>query len=71
MGAIAYLTGSFGGVPSLRNASITIGRWLWNAVDQLTYAFAIAVTVDLIVAAFLFVTEQALALLGFGRLEYQ
>jgi hypothetical protein len=71
IGAVAYLTGMFSGAPSLRNASIAIGRWLWNAVDQLTYAFAIAVTVDLVVAAALFVTEQALALLGFGRLKYR
>ena len=70
IGAIAYFSGVFVGTPSLRNASIAIGRWLWNAVDQLTYAFAIAVAVDLVFAAALFVAEQALAFLGFGRLEY-
>lgn len=71
IGAVAYFSGVFAGTPSLRSASIAIGRWLWNAVDQLTYAFAIAVTVDLVFAAALFVAEQALALLGFGRLEYR
>ena len=71
IGAVAYLSGVFDGAPSLRSASIAIGRWLWNAVDQLTYAFAIAVMVDLVFAAALFVTEQGLALLGVGRLEYR
>ena len=71
VGAIAYFSGIFAGTSALRSASIAIGRWLRNAVDQLTYAFAIAVTVDLVFAAALLVTEQTLALLGFGRLEYR
>jgi hypothetical protein len=71
VGALAYFSGLLDGVPSVRRASITLGRWLWDAVNQLTYAFSIVVIVDIVVAASLFAFEQALALLGFGRLEYR
>jgi hypothetical protein len=70
-GAVVYLSGVFNGAPIVRSASTAIGRWLGNAADQLTYAFAIAVAVNLVVAATLFVAEQTLAILGFGRLEFR
>jgi hypothetical protein len=71
IGALAYFSGLFEGVPSIRSAAATIERYIWDAVDQLTYAFLIVVIVDLVAAASLFVIEQALALLGVGRLEYR
>ena len=71
IGAVAYFSGALDGSPIARSASVTIGRWLWNAVDQLTYAFAIAVAVNLVVAAILLVIEQAMAIFGFGRLEFK
>jgi hypothetical protein len=40
-------------------------------MDQLTWAFGITVAVDFVIAAILFATEQALGLLGFGRLQYR
>jgi hypothetical protein len=71
VGAVAYLTGIVDSVPSVRRASMALGDWLWTAGEQLTYAFVIAVIVDVVVAATLFLLEQALALFGLGRLEYR
>jgi hypothetical protein len=71
VGALAYFSGLLEGVPSVRRASVALERWLWAAVDQLAYTFSIVVIVDVVVAAILFALEQALALLGFGRLEYR
>ncbi len=65
VGALVYFAGLFDQI------SYTLGRWARNAADQLTYTFAITVIVDLFVVAALFVIEQALALFGFGRLEYR
>lgn len=62
-GLVQFLTiGSF---------ALTVGSWVRNAVDQLTWAFGITVAVDLIIAATLFVAEQTLGMLGFGRLHYR
>jgi hypothetical protein len=65
-----YVTGL---VQSLTTGSfaVTAGSWVRSAMDQLTWAFGITVAVDLVVAALLFVTEQTLGLLGFGRLQYR
>jgi hypothetical protein len=52
-------------------AVIAVSGWVRDAVDQLTWAFGITVAVDLVIAAILFVVEQTLALLGFGRLQYR
>jgi hypothetical protein len=71
VGALAYLSGVLNDVPSVRRVSTALGDWLWTAGEQLTYAFTIAVIVDVVVAATLFLLEQALALFGLGRLEYQ
>jgi hypothetical protein len=71
VGIVAYLTGIMNSAPSVRRASMALGDWLWTAGEQLTYAFAIAVIVDVVVAAILFLFEQALALFGLGRLEYR
>jgi hypothetical protein len=61
-GLVQFLsTGSF---------AFAVGTWVGNAADQLTWAFGITVAVDLIIAAILFITEQALGVLGFGRLQY-
>jgi hypothetical protein len=65
MGALVYFSGLFDQI------SYTLGRWARNAADQLSYTFAITVILDLFVVAALFVIEQALALLGFGQLEYR
>jgi len=62
-GLVGFLTaGSF-----VRTAS----SWVRNMMDQRAWGFGITVAVDLIIAAILFVTEQALGLLGFGRLQYR
>jgi hypothetical protein len=71
LGALAYFSGLFEGVPSVRSASMALGRWLQDAASQLTYAFAIAVLVDVVVATALLLVEQLLALLGLGRLQYR
>jgi hypothetical protein len=71
VGLVAYLTGVLDSAPSVRRATTAVGDWLWTAGEQLTYAFAIAVIVDVVVAATLFLIEQALALFGLGRLEYR
>jgi hypothetical protein len=65
VGALVYFSGLFDQI------SYTLGLWARNAADQLTYAFAITVIVDFCVMGALFVLEQALALFGFGRLEYR
>jgi hypothetical protein len=68
--AFVYLTGLIQFFTS-GSFSITLTRWVQNAVDQLTWAFGITVAVDLVIAAILFVTEQTLGLLGIGRLQYR
>jgi hypothetical protein len=65
VGALVYFSGLFDMI------SYELGRWARSAVTQLSYAFATAVLIDLVFAAVLFATEQALALLGFGRLQYR
>jgi len=57
-----FTTGSF---------AITANNWARGVVDQLTWAFGITVAVDLVIAAILFITEQTLGLMGFGRLQYR
>ena len=64
-GALFYFTGLF------KVYSDSIGRWVRNAGTQLTYAFAVTAAVDLIFAALLFLVEQALALIGMGRIQYR
>jgi hypothetical protein len=64
LGALAYFSGL------LRAVSTPLGQWMRVAANQLTYAFAVTVAVDLVMAVAAFVTEQALGLLGFGRLQY-
>jgi len=51
--------------------ALTVGSWIRNTMNQLTWAFGITVAVDLIIAGLLLVTEQTLGLLGFGRLQYR
>ena len=65
VGALVYFSGLFDQI------SYTLGRWARNATDQLTYTFAVTVILDLLVVVALFVIEQALALFGFGKLEYR
>jgi hypothetical protein len=68
--AFVYLTGLVEVLTTGSFAS-TVSSWVRTAMDQLTWAFGITVAVDLIIAAVLFVTEQTLGLLGFGRLRYR
>jgi hypothetical protein len=70
LAGFVYLTGLVE-VLSTGSAAITVSAWVRGAVDQLTWAFGITVAVDLIIAAILFITEQTLGLLGFGRLHYR
>jgi hypothetical protein len=48
-----------------------IGTWLQYSIDYLTYAFAITIVIDIIFGTILFLIEQGLGLLGFGRIEYR
>lgn len=64
VGALVYFSGLFDAL------SGSLNSWLRNGANRLTYAFAVTVLIDLGFAAALFVIEQALALLGFGRLKY-
>jgi hypothetical protein len=68
--AFVYLTGL---APALVSGSLalTVGSWARTTTDQLIWAFGITVAVDVVIAALLFITEQTLGLLGFGRLQYQ
>jgi hypothetical protein len=65
IGALIYFSGLFDAL------SGTLTRWLNNGASQLTLAFAVTVAVDLVFAVVLWIAEQLLALLGFGRLEYR
>jgi hypothetical protein len=64
VGAILYFAGL------LDKYAGPLGRWARDGTSYLTYAFAVAAAVDLVFAAVLFLTEQGLALLGFGRIKY-
>ena len=50
--------------------SITLSRWAANGVGYLAYAFATAAAIDLVFVVLIFVFEQGLGLLGFGRIQY-
>jgi hypothetical protein len=63
-GAIFYFSGLFD------TYSDSLERWVRSGTNQLTYAFAVIVIVDIVFAALLFLIEQGLALLGFGRVKY-
>jgi hypothetical protein len=65
MGALAYFSGL---VDAL---SAPAERWIQAGADRLVYAFGITVLADVVLAACLFLAEQGLALLGFGRLRYR
>ena len=65
LGALALFSGL------LKAVAAPLGQWLRVAADQLTYACAVTVVVDLVMAIGVFAAEQALGLLGFGRLEYR
>jgi hypothetical protein len=69
LAALVYLTGLVQFLTS-GSAAIAVTSWVQHAADQLTWAFGITVTVDLIIVAILWITELTLGLLGFGRLEY-
>jgi hypothetical protein len=63
-GAVFYFTGLFD------IYSDSLQSWVRRGTDLLTYAFAFTAVLDFVVAGLLFLIEQALALLGFGRLKY-
>jgi len=63
-GMILYFTGL------LDTFSGPLARWARGAASQLTYAFGVTVAVDLAFAILVFVAEQGLGLLGFGRIRY-
>jgi hypothetical protein len=65
IGALAFFSGL------LKAVATPLGQWLRVAASQLIYACAVTVAVDLVMAAGVFAAEQALGLLGFGRLEYR
>jgi len=65
VGALAYFSGLFDQVAGSLHA------WVRTGTNRLTYAFAVTVAIDLAFAIVLFVVEQTLALLGFGRLLYR
>ena len=65
VGALAYFSGL------LRAVATPLGPWLRLGANQLTYAFVVTLAVDLVIAIAVFVAEQTLGLLGFGRLEYR
>jgi hypothetical protein len=69
--AAVYFGGVLDQLSAGRALSLTASVWMREAVAQLTLAFGVTVAVDLVVAAVLFVIEQTLALLGFGRLQYR
>ena len=62
---ILYFTGL------LDTFSQPVARWAQSTASQLTYAFGVAVAVDLAFAILLFTAEQGLGLLGFGRVRYR
>jgi len=64
-GIILYFTGL------LDTFSQPVARWAQSTASQLTYAFGVTVAVDLAFAILLFVVEQGLGLLGFGRVHYR
>jgi membrane-associated protease RseP (regulator of RpoE activity) len=64
VGAALHFSGLLGG------ASATISRWAAGAASLLSYAFAATVAVDLLFAVLLLIIEGGLALIGFGRVEY-
>jgi len=64
VGAILYFAGL------LDDLSAAVGGWAYEVMNLLTYAFALTAIVDLVFGLFLFLTEQLLALLGFGRIRY-
>lgn len=64
-GAVFYFTGLFD------IYSDPLESWARRGVYQLTHAFAFIAIVDLAFAVLLFLVEQGLALLGFGRLRYR
>ena len=65
LGAVLYFSGL------LDTYSVILARWGRNSASQLTYAFTVTAAVDLIFATVLFLVEQVLALLGFGRVQYR
>jgi hypothetical protein len=65
VGAVLYFTGL------LEAVSVPLSRWGTNSVNQLAYAFAVMVVVDGAFVVVLFVIEQALGLVGLGRVQYQ
>lgn len=64
-GIILYFTGLLDAI------SLPVARWARTTATRLTYAFGVAVAVDLAFAILLFVAEQGLGLLGFGRVRYR
>ena len=62
--AVIYFSGLFDAISKPLVDGATAGA------TYLTYAFAVAVAVDLVFVAVLFLLEQGLGLLGFGYLEY-
>jgi hypothetical protein len=69
--AAVYFSGMLDQLAAGRDLALAASVWIRGAAAQLTLAFGVTVAVDLIVGASLFVIEQALALLGFGRLQYR
>jgi hypothetical protein len=65
LGAALYFSGL------LDIVSAPVASWAENGASQLTYAFAIAAIIDLVFAILLFLVEQSLGLLGFGRIQYR
>ncbi|MBN1581297.1 MAG: hypothetical protein JXA89_11395 [Anaerolineae bacterium] len=65
VGAILYLAGLWD------DLAARFGGWIQNGMDYLTYAFAMTIVIDVIFGAILFLIEQGLGLLGFGRIDYR
>ncbi len=64
VGVILYFAGL------LDELSAAAGGWAQSAMNLLTYAFAVTAIVDVFFGVLLFLIEQSLGLLGFGRIKY-
>ncbi len=64
VGAVLYLAG-------LSDELVqTFGGWTQRAINYLSYAFAVTLVIDIVFGVILFLIEQCLGLLGFGRVRY-
>jgi hypothetical protein len=68
---VFYLTGLSDHLLADARLSARLAAWGRGAAGNLAWVFGLTVVVDLIIAAFLFLIEQSLGLLGFGRVQYR